>query len=196
MATRLDPIEQAGDRHEATRIVEDTISSEAVDGMIMVMPPNIEDDTAAQLLGAPVADSAVQVTEEEAINGGVVMKDKSLRDTIKRIFVDTLAAVNIVAKNKADDTNGHEEGMTMRNELTVYPNPVRKGASVHLSWKMEVGAYRVNLLSLNGGVIQSWMVKDGSTVQTMTMPGRIAAGAYILQVTAKGNVFAEKLIIE
>jgi len=81
-------------------------------------------------------------------------------------------------------------------EVTVYPNPVMRGASLHLSWKKEAVDGRINLYNIGGALIQSWMIQGGSMMRTLTITADIAAGIYILQVVTKGGAYSQKVVVE
>jgi len=116
----------------------------------------------------------------------------SLFDTLKRIVSDSLTAVGIKTSDSADRTAiKYEPG-----ELTIYPNPVLKGSSLNLSWKKEADESRMMLYNTNGVLVQSWMIEGGSTIKTLTIPGNIAAGGYVLQVLTKHGGYSKKLIVE
>jgi len=55
---------------------------------------------------------------------------------------------------------------------------------------------RINLYTMGGALIQSWMTQDGSTTRTLTIPADVAAGVYILQVITKDGGYSRKVVVE
>ncbi|MBN9381162.1 MAG: T9SS type A sorting domain-containing protein [Chitinophagaceae bacterium] len=121
---------------------------------------------------------------ENVFTGEITIRQSSPVDTIKQFVKDTLTALRILPKQ----------------ELHIYPNPVRRESALHLAWQSEPGTYKVNLLSVTGALILARVVEVGSSsqVDTWEMPGGLAAGVYIIQVTRPGQPggLAQKVIVE
>ncbi|HVW60253.1 MAG TPA: T9SS type A sorting domain-containing protein [Puia sp.] len=160
----------------------------------------ITSDTIAQVDAPPLDSTALQANvpckKEDDLDygytGGITVSHPAavdtiqqiVKDTVKRAIGDTLTALRILPKA----------------ELHTYPNPVQRGGVFYLSWKSEPGAYRVDLLSINGAMVQTRVVQVGSRAQvdTWEIPGRLAAGTYIIQVTRPGKPggFTQKVMVE
>jgi hypothetical protein len=93
----------------------------------------------------------------------------TLYDTLKEKVTDTLSLLGLLSKK----------------ELTVYPNPVRRGMAASLSWEgMEAGDYEVGLFST-----------AGELVDLLGIPGSMAAGIYFLRIAGGGRIVSRKLVV-
>jgi hypothetical protein len=84
--------------------------------------------------------------------------------------------------------------------LTIYPNPVVRGASVTLSLRMDMpGSYMAQLYSGGGMVVESMRIEgvDGARTELMDIPGTLAAGVYFVRVfhLETGKMFTEKVVV-
>jgi hypothetical protein len=87
-----------------------------------------------------------------------------------------------------------------KNPITLYPNPVVKGASVTLELRMDKpGNFIAQLYSGTGAVIESIRMEgvNGPKTELLNIPGTLAAGIYFLRVinTETGSMFTEKLAV-
>jgi hypothetical protein len=107
---------------------------------------------------------------EEAVLGEfVVVRKIPVVQKIEAILKDTLTAA----------------GLTKR-VLTVYPNPVARGASVTLSLRLdEPDTYIAQLFSSAGALLQTITVKGYQKSQQipMNIPSSLVAGAYFIRVS-------------
>jgi hypothetical protein len=118
----------------------------------------------------------------------------SIIDTVKKTVSDSLSVIGV--KLQKDSSKIYDDLSSALMDVTIYPNPVLKGAGLNLSWKKETADIRVDLYTINGVLVQSWMLQGGSITQTLMVPANIAAGVYVLQVQTKGSGYSKKLIIE
>jgi len=174
---RLDTsaIEQVGERHDTTEVI--TMGEMMGDVAIEVEPP---------------VDTVQVLADSVPMRRALARWSRNVFDTVKQIFVDSLT----VTRGKTLVADEHIEIKTEPVEMTVYPNPVTRGASLNLSWKSLAEDGRVNLYSIGGVQIQSWMIQGGSTMRTLTMPADIAAGVYILQVITRDGGYTRKVVVE
>jgi hypothetical protein len=84
-------------------------------------------------------------------------------------------------------------------ELTVYPNPVNRGAAISLSWQMEPGSYQLELFNAAGALIQTrvMQVESKTQVDLLEIPRTASAGVYVLRAARAGDekVVTRKLIV-
>ena len=86
-----------------------------------------------------------------------------------------------------------------KKELAVYPNPVRKGGMVNLSWPAGMGRYQVGLFNATGALIQQrWMEVGSSTrIDLFEIPAALAAGTYFFRAVREGSnkVITRKIVV-
>ncbi len=78
----------------------------------------------------------------------------------------------------------------------LYPNPSH--GQVTLSYLLEKGDVNIDLIDLNGKVLQEYRFVNntGQFTTTIQLPGEIAKGVYFLKIINGKNVFVEKLLKE
>ena len=210
MMMRLDTsaIEQVGERHDTMEVIK---MGEMMGDVVMeVEPPPVDTVRVAVRREEPdsmVYNGGINLVKpsEDAMDritrrADLTRWSRNVFDTVKQIVADSLMVVGV--EPQADSTF-HADGAADRGEIksepvemTVYPNPVLRGGSLNLSWKGLTEDGRVNLYSIGGVQIQSWMIQGGSTMRTLTMPADIAAGVYILQVITKDGGYTRKVVVE
>lgn len=153
--------------------------------------PVVEQDT----MPKPVADS-FKVLPAAVVHGfagrrntctgylGGLSVVRSIKITSwKQRLTDTLEACHLLPKK----------------ELSVYPNPVRPGAAISLSWQVEEGKYQVCLFNMAGALIQQRNMHVGSTgqVDLLEIPATLSKGVYILRAIGAGNgkTYSRKLVV-
>jgi hypothetical protein len=114
--------------------------------------------------------------------GVTVSPAQNLLDTVKHWVEDTLAAVRLLP----------EQG------FSVYPNPVRGGSVVSLSWRAEPGTYQVGLFSIAGALIQQreMVVNAKGQVDLFEVPAGLAAGVYVIRAAGSGKGMTRKLVVQ
>ena len=131
----------------------------------------------------PAADSICEPAESLAFQGGVVITRSSPTDPVKQFLTDTLTSLHLLPKK----------------ELTVFPNPARRGSAVHLSWQKEPGTYQLALYNMAGALIQERVLEVSSRAQvdTWEVP-EMTAGVYIIRAVRPGKTggYTGKLVIE
>ena len=94
---------------------------------------------------------------------------------------DTLAACHLLPKK----------------ELSVYPNPARRGTATSLSWQTEPGEYQVGMFNIAGALVHQRMVQvvTGGQVDLLEIPGALPTGIYIIRAVRadSGKVYSRKL---
>ena len=80
-------------------------------------------------------------------------------------------------------------GIIPKKPLSVYPNPVQRGAAVQLSWQTEPGSYLVGIYNLAGVLIlqKTLQVNGGPQVDLVAIPAAAAAGVYVLKAVRAGG---------
>lgn len=81
-------------------------------------------------------------------------------------------------------------GVLPKKELKVYPNPVRKGSAVSLTWQeTEPGQYEVTLFNASGTPVQRRVleVNGKEQVDLLEVPDWLAAGVYFLRAARAGE---------
>jgi hypothetical protein len=87
-----------------------------------------------------------------------------------------------------------------KKELTLYPNPVSRGAAVKLSLPPDrPGEYKLELFNGSGALLQERTIEwaDPSQTQLLSLPVSLAAGAYFVKLShaGTGKVYTRKLLI-
>jgi Secretion system C-terminal sorting domain len=103
-------------------------------------------------------------------------------DTFKTWVADTLASLG------------------WKQELSIYPNPVRKGMAVSLSWQgMEPGFYMVELFNAAGAVVRqrAMQVSAKEQVDLLEIPASLSGGIYFLRAAKAGETkpITRKLVV-
>jgi hypothetical protein len=84
--------------------------------------------------------------------------------------------------------------------ISVYPNPIMKGQSLHLSFNNQpTGMYRLVLYDIAGVQVMNRVLQHngGTAVQSVTMPDNIANGNYVAELTdLKGNAKQIKITVQ
>jgi hypothetical protein len=133
-----------------------------VDRMRKDVAPATMDSMKVQVL-APVTVTASAVTCHRT---GAMMMVTTV--TIwEKVVRDTLATAGVLPKR----------------ELTVYPNPVRRGTVLSLQWqRTDPGSYAVSLFNTAGSLVQQWKIEVGGREQVdlLSLPPALPAGMYLL----------------
>lgn len=76
-----------------------------------------------------------------------------------------------------------------KKELTIYPNPVRKGMTVTISWQLEAGEYSVGLYTSSGALVQQkiMQVTASSQIDLYAIPSSLANGIYFVRIARAGG---------
>jgi hypothetical protein len=206
-AVKADVIEQSG--FSATPVeprmggvtpvvdVPDTVSVPVtVKGEIAMEVPRLMGDTVLVCSDAlkPVKPTCKELTvkdsaSEGAVDGGILMvavsdiQRQTVVDTVRQWVADSLTAI----------------GLLPERGLSVYPNPVRRGNVVSLSWKAEAGAYQVGLFNISGGLVQEReiVVSAKGQVNLLEIPAGVGAGVYVIRaVGVGGRSMTRELVIQ
>lgn len=84
--------------------------------------------------------------------------------------------------------------------VTVYPNPVSRGASVTVSLgKLKPGDYTIQLFDNAGALMETMRIEglNGPRTELLPLPGTLAAGMYFVKIanTTSGKVYTQKLSV-
>jgi len=87
-----------------------------------------------------------------------------------------------------------------RKELSIYPNPARRGAAISLSWQTSPGTYQVGIYNIAGALIRQRTVQvSGETqVDLVEIPPTLSAGVYLIAAIriADGKRFTRELVVQ
>jgi len=88
----------------------------------------------------------------------------------------------------------------IKKPLTVYPNPVARGASVTISLRdIKPGNYMAQLFAASGVLVESMRMEnvDGPRTELLNIPETVAAGTYFVKFlnTATGKVTIQELVV-
>jgi hypothetical protein len=130
----------------------------------------------------PKAESTALPTDSMAAPVDAITPRSGLMDSLKQFVTDTLSTLRLIPKN----------------ELIIYPNPVRRGGSIRLSGLNERSAYRVAVFSASGALLQERFLEGGGSAPIYSMPASIASGVYLIQVVRQGQSagFTRELVVE
>ena len=118
--------------------------------------------------------------ETTSVTMGAVSVGRKIT-TLKDALKDTLSLLGLAKK-----------------PLTVYPNPVAKGASMTLSVQTgKPGNYLVQLFSNAGALVESMRIEgvDGPRTELLNVPASLAAGLYFVRLLHEqtGKVYTQKV---
>ncbi len=87
-----------------------------------------------------------------------------------------------------------------KRELSIYPNPVRKGMALTLSWQgMDPGIYMVSLFNVAGAAVQQRGVQVNAREQVdlIEIPASLSGGIYFLRAVKAGEtkLVTRKLVV-
>jgi hypothetical protein len=87
-----------------------------------------------------------------------------------------------------------------KKPLTVYPNPVARGASITISLRdIKPGTYMVQLFSTSGVLVETMRLEgvDGARTELLNIPETVAAGPYFVKLlnTITGKIAVQKLVV-
>ena len=113
--------------------------------------------------------------------GGVARTD--IRQTAANFIKDSLSFFGLTKK-----------------PLTVYPNPVARGASVTISLRdIKPGDYMAQLFSASGALVESMPIEnvDGPRTELLNIPETVAAGTYFVKLlnTGTGKIAIQELVV-
>jgi hypothetical protein len=169
-------------------------------GLVGIMKPRKRDSVRdSARMGEPAVDwitpppAVIQPPPQREIVGyagwisvGVCVEKTpidTMTDILKKVMVDTLAALNILPKN----------------ELTVYPNPAVRGGAIQVAWSGEPGKYQLSLLNTRGALVQQRMleVAGKGQVDRWELPVGLAAGVYFLRVVGeeRANSYTREIMV-
>lgn len=103
----------------------------------------------------------------------------------------TLDSPVVLSEMSPNSTSGIA---ALQGEIRLFPNPAQDVAQLSLA-QAENGRYQIDILSLNGQVVQSSNLQvDGGQATAALDVQRLAVGAYRVRVSHKGKVKALPLI--
>ena len=155
------------------RVLPDSFTDKAEPVKIQELPP-------VEVTSYMVVGKMRVTTGEVSTVSGRCMKGDSLAGWMK----DTLAALGLVPKK----------------EFNVYPNPVRRGSAVVLTWQTaSAGTYETGLYNTEGALIQERVLQVNSKdqVDLLDIPASLSVGTYFLRVTprSKGRTVTRTLVV-
>jgi hypothetical protein len=106
--------------------------------------------------------------EVDVVAGKVVCKKSGIEDTLARLK-DTVAKAELAKKT-----------------LTVYPNPVARGAGLMLSLRLDQpGTWSAQLYAMSGELIQTMTIEGDEKSKTveMNIPATLKAGTYAIRLS-------------
>lgn len=129
--------------------------------------------------------------EDYGMVGGIIAESipvdtlkETLTDTFKKVIIDTLTALHLLPEKK----------------FSIYPNPVPRGTTFHISWQTDPGTYQVSLFNISGVLISMRVIEVDSPAQKndWELPPNLSAGVYILRAFRQGltESYSRKMIVE
>jgi len=128
---------------------------------------------------APVTVLGYGWTKGKIEIGGAISIIKT--DSVPQKIKDTLAVIGLAKK-----------------ALTIYPNPVVRGASVTLSIRLDnPGVYSAQLYSASGALIETLQIEEKTTTALMNIPATLAAGVYFIKLSHPfmNKVYTQQLVV-
>ncbi len=141
----------------------------------------------------PVVINSYGTVMGKIITGYVVCTTQKTVDTLKKNKPSPFLTKNEPVVNRTIATPKVEF-------IKIFPNPIASGGNITISLdKQEEGYYSLQLLALNGQIIQQKELWIDSEARVLTTQAPlVAAGNYFLILTNKksGKKFSEKLIVQ
>ncbi len=194
------------------KIVADTLEETKIDtvechgeemGIVMVVPDWFHQPAILGKIGIPVKDTmpakgtiVADTSDKSDLMGEPIFEMDSIRstvpvdtarpsviDTLKQLVTDTLTKLNLLPPPKA---------------LTLYPNPVPRGASFRIVWPEEAGTWQAALYTMGGRLIQQRVITVSGPGQQdeWPLPASAPAGVYVLQVNGNGSRYSQKVVVQ
>jgi hypothetical protein len=92
------------------------------------------------------------------------------------------AAFTTLVLNESSASSSNEQNL-LRNDMRVFPNPVRNNANIQLDL-LAAGQYQIQLFNLSGAVVWSNNIDLGSGQQQINIPmSQQSAGIYLARIT-------------
>lgn len=147
-------------------------------------------------------DTATDATTKETTHlmGDTVIYTKpdtpigTIIDTVKKFISDTLS---IIPQKQNLSTN---PDISTTAALTLYPNPIPRGNTIHISLQTDPGAYHFSLISSSGALIQEKRVdiSDTKQISEWNIPANLPAGIYFLRVLRPGrnSLYTHQLVVQ
>jgi len=157
---------------------------------------------------APIREHIAPVTQQDSLPKPAVDSFKVLPEVVvqgyaKRTLIGQMGGLSVVRavtisrwQQRVADTLAACH-LLPKNELSVYPNPARRGTVTSLSWQTEPGEYQVGMFNIAGALVHQRVVQvvTGGQVDLLEIPGALPAGIYIIRAVRAGGgkVYSRKL---
>jgi hypothetical protein len=142
-----------------------------------------------------------KIMEDTTVPNAVVptvvspIEDSINRPDIDEVFIsptDTLQNIATYLRSRVTDTLTALRLLPAK-KWQIYPNPLPRGTSLHLSWQTApAGRYQVTLLNATGALIRERTIEVGGPgqVDIWNMAMGVPAGVYILRAVRPGQAEA------
>lgn len=149
----------------------------------------LEKNEDAQVLTSEEAEFMFISEDEEVQDGNMRIR--------KEIKVETSAeAKRAVVIVKGIKTTGKKEiKKTNSGDFSIYPNPARDKVNVQFSGDVK-GLYELNISTLDGKVLLVEQGEGSGAIKHTMDLSKLAAGTYIVTLSHKAGISAEKLIVK
>jgi len=119
-----------------------------------------------------------------AVVVGAIVKRRYTSGILTKLVADTMSSLNIFKKE---------------DFLTLYPNPIGRGETMHLAWLSDAGKYQLALMNMRGQMVDTREAEIGGhgQVDQWTLPTSLAAGVYVLRIikAGSGRVEAREIVV-
>jgi len=151
---------------------------------------------------SPIRQQIAPVTAQPAADSFKVLPPVVVVGYASKSLRGWMGLVSIRQVVKTDSLKKIKDTWTAflpKKELSVYPNPVRRGAAISLSWQTTPGTYQVGIYNTAGALIRQRTVQVGEAAQVdlVEVPPSLSSGVYILSAvrTADGKRFTRELVV-
>lgn len=135
----------------------------------------------------------------EVTKGAIAFCTKRKKDSVPLPASDTLQNIVTTVRSFVTDTLTALRVIPAK-KWQIYPNPLPRGNSLHLSWQTASGRYQVTLLSATGALIQERAIDVGGPgqVDVWNLSSGLPGGVYILRATRPGQTetLTRELVVE
>jgi hypothetical protein len=152
---------------------------------------------------SPIHQQIAAVTTQPAADSFKVLAPVVVTGYASKCYSALMGAVSIGRVIKTDPWKKTiKDSITTflpKKELSVYPNPVRRGGAISLSWQTTPGTYQVGIYNTAGALIRQRTIQVGEAAQVdlVEVPPSLSSGVYLLSAvrTADGKRFTRELVV-
>jgi hypothetical protein len=161
------------------------------DSVMVWRPPVVRLDS----VEGPAVGSTMPV-----MNGVVPGADNALVGYVGAVVFGRSVTIDTTVLQKVVDTISAWAPWRKEDFVTLYPNPVERGGTLHLAWLSEEGKYQLAFLNMRGQLIAERVVEvsGAGQVDQWELPIGLAAGVYAVRILkdGSGRVMVREVVVK